>query len=169
MWDDAARGTVSVLLVYESAILAGDASAWMAAEARHASEALGLTPRSMLVLGWQITRMSNRRKARLRDLPGVIAGQGGIPRVLGLGPCIEAWAAPVAWGSPPASADEAGLAAAVSSMRRFCEARTWWLGLAVIEDERERGRLVPVDGNPFPTVVRGVHVSQRAGRHGGRH
>lgn len=53
-WDDAARGTVAVLVVYESAILAGKASAWQAQEARHASEALGLTPRAMAALGWRI-------------------------------------------------------------------------------------------------------------------
>ncbi|MDH2391255.1 hypothetical protein QCN29_21210 [Streptomyces sp. HNM0663] len=53
-WDDTARGTVAVLLVYESAILAGTASAWMAQEARYASEALGLTPRAMAALGWRI-------------------------------------------------------------------------------------------------------------------
>ncbi len=54
MWDDTARGTVAVLIVYESAILAGKASAWQAQEARYASEALGLTPRAMASLGWRI-------------------------------------------------------------------------------------------------------------------
>lgn len=54
MWDDTARGTVAALVVYESAILAGNASAWMAQEARYASEALGLTPKAMLALGWRI-------------------------------------------------------------------------------------------------------------------
>ena len=54
MWDDSAIGTVSVLLVYESAILAGEAAAWMAQEARYASEALGLTPKAMVALGWTI-------------------------------------------------------------------------------------------------------------------
>ncbi|KUO21557.1 hypothetical protein AQJ91_09040 [Streptomyces dysideae] len=53
-WDDSARGTVAVLVVYESAILKGEASAWMAQEARHAGEALGLTPRAMAALGWRI-------------------------------------------------------------------------------------------------------------------
>ncbi len=52
--DDTARGTVAVLIVYESAILAGEASAWMAQEARYASEALGLTPKAMAALGWRI-------------------------------------------------------------------------------------------------------------------
>lgn len=55
MWDDTARGTVAVLLVYEAAILAGSASAWQAQEARYASEALGLTPKAMASLGWRIT------------------------------------------------------------------------------------------------------------------
>lgn len=53
-WDDTVRGTVAVLVVYESAILAGEASAWMAQEARYASEALGLTPKAMAALGWRI-------------------------------------------------------------------------------------------------------------------
>ncbi|GAB3718752.1 phage terminase small subunit [Nocardiopsis nanhaiensis] len=53
-WDDTVRGTVAVLIVYESAILAGEASAWMAQEARHAGEALGLTPKAMAALGWRI-------------------------------------------------------------------------------------------------------------------
>lgn len=54
MWDDACRGTVAVLLVYEAAILAGSASAWQAQEARYAAEALGLTPKAMAALGWRI-------------------------------------------------------------------------------------------------------------------
>lgn len=54
MWDDTARGTVAVLLVYEAAILAGEASAWQAQEARYAADALGLTPKAMAALGWRI-------------------------------------------------------------------------------------------------------------------
>lgn len=54
MWDDTARGTVAVLLVYESEVLAGTASAWQAQEARYAADALGLTPKAMVGLGWRI-------------------------------------------------------------------------------------------------------------------
>lgn len=54
MWDDTVRGTVAVLLVYEAAILAGDASAWQAQEARYAGESLGLTPKALVALGWRI-------------------------------------------------------------------------------------------------------------------
>ncbi|QIJ66488.1 hypothetical protein G7Z13_09330 [Streptomyces sp. JB150] len=54
MWDDTARGTVALLIVYEAAVLAGTASAWQAQEARYAGEALGLTPRAMAQLGWRI-------------------------------------------------------------------------------------------------------------------
>ncbi|HRD60944.1 MAG TPA: hypothetical protein PLZ93_01115 [Nocardioides sp.] len=54
MWDDTARGTVAVLLVYEAAVLADSASAWQAQEARYAAEALGLTPKAMASLGWRI-------------------------------------------------------------------------------------------------------------------
>lgn len=53
-WDDTVRGTVAVLVVYESAIFAGTAAAWQAQEARYASEALGLTPRALAALGWRI-------------------------------------------------------------------------------------------------------------------
>ena len=54
MWDDTARGTVAVLLVYEAAVLAGSASAWQAMESRYAADALGLTPKAMAALGWRI-------------------------------------------------------------------------------------------------------------------
>lgn len=63
-WDDAARGTVAVLVVYESAILRGEASAWMAQEARYAGEALGLTPRAMAALGWRIVEDYEPEPAR---------------------------------------------------------------------------------------------------------
>lgn len=53
-WDDTARGTVAVLVAYESLIFAGTAAAWHAQEARYAAEALGLTPRSLAALGWRI-------------------------------------------------------------------------------------------------------------------
>lgn len=53
-WDDTARGTVAVLVTYESAIFSGEASAWQAQEARYAAEALGLTPRALGQLGWRI-------------------------------------------------------------------------------------------------------------------
>lgn len=54
-WDDSAVGTVAALVVYETAIMSGTASAWQATEARHAAEALGLTPRALAALGWRIT------------------------------------------------------------------------------------------------------------------
>lgn len=53
-WDDTARGTVALLVAYESALLAGGGSAWMAQEARYAATALGLTPTAMAALGWRI-------------------------------------------------------------------------------------------------------------------
>ena len=53
-WDDSARGTVAVLVTYESAVFSGTASAWQAQEARYAAEALGLTPRALVALGWRI-------------------------------------------------------------------------------------------------------------------
>jgi hypothetical protein len=53
-WDETARGTVACLVIYESEIFAGTASAWQAQEARYASESLGLTPKSLVALGWRI-------------------------------------------------------------------------------------------------------------------
>ncbi|MGD7707004.1 hypothetical protein [Microlunatus sp. Y2014] len=53
-WDESCRGTVAVLIAYETAILADCAAAWQAQEARYASEALGLTPRALGQLGWRI-------------------------------------------------------------------------------------------------------------------
>lgn len=53
-WDDTARGTVAVLVTYEAAIFSGQASAWQAQEARYAAEALGLTPKALVALGWRI-------------------------------------------------------------------------------------------------------------------
>jgi hypothetical protein len=52
--DDTARGSVAVLVTYESAIFSGTASAWQAQEARYAAERWGLTPRALLALGWRI-------------------------------------------------------------------------------------------------------------------
>jgi hypothetical protein len=53
-WDETASGTVAALVIFESAVLTGKASAWQAQEARYASEALGLTPRALAQLGWRI-------------------------------------------------------------------------------------------------------------------
>lgn len=53
-WDDSVRGTVGLLVAYESTLLAGDGTAWVAQEARYASDALGLTPKAMTSLGWVI-------------------------------------------------------------------------------------------------------------------
>jgi hypothetical protein len=53
-WDDTCRGTVAVLIAYETVIWSGEASAWQAQEARYASEALGLTPKALASLGWRI-------------------------------------------------------------------------------------------------------------------
>lgn len=53
-WDETARGTVAALLIFETAIFSGEASAWQAQEARYAAEYLGLTPRALVALGWRI-------------------------------------------------------------------------------------------------------------------
>ena len=53
-WDESCSGTVALLVEYEDKLLNGQGSAWMGQEVRHASEQLGLTPRSMAALGWII-------------------------------------------------------------------------------------------------------------------
>ena len=53
-WDESSRGVVAELVIYESSVFSGTASAWMALECRHAGESLGLTPRSMTAMGWRI-------------------------------------------------------------------------------------------------------------------
>lgn len=58
-WDDTARGTVAALVVFETAIMTGKASAWQAQEARYHGEALGLTPRALVALGWRIVEESS--------------------------------------------------------------------------------------------------------------
>ena len=55
MWDESATGIAALVVVYEQAVYSGDASAWQAKELRHASEALGLTPLALAMLGWAIT------------------------------------------------------------------------------------------------------------------
>lgn len=53
-WDDSARGTVAALVLYESALFSGTASAWQAQESRYAADALGLTPKALTALGGRI-------------------------------------------------------------------------------------------------------------------
>ena len=55
MWDESCTGICALVIVYEQAVYSGDASAWQAQELRHASEALGLTPKALAALGWAIT------------------------------------------------------------------------------------------------------------------
>lgn len=52
MWDDSFVPAVAMYVVHVSAVLRGEAAAWMAQESRHLAEQLGLTPRGMLALGW---------------------------------------------------------------------------------------------------------------------
>ncbi|MFD9713189.1 hypothetical protein ACFWBR_34885 [Streptomyces sp. NPDC060006] len=53
-WDSSVVGLVAALVTYETLIFKDRASAWVAAEARHAYEQLGLTPRAMAALNWVI-------------------------------------------------------------------------------------------------------------------
>lgn len=55
-WDESVRGTVALLVSYESRLLCAEGgTAWVAQEARYAAEALGLTPRAMATLGWVLS------------------------------------------------------------------------------------------------------------------
>lgn len=51
-WDDSFIPVVAMFVAHTAAILSGRASAWMAQEARHLSDRLGLTPQGMAALGW---------------------------------------------------------------------------------------------------------------------
>ena len=53
-WDDSFIPTVAVFVIYNTTVMQGAASAWMAQELRHAAQALGLTPSGMAALGWKI-------------------------------------------------------------------------------------------------------------------
>lgn len=53
-WDETAKGTVALLVAYESLLLGSKGSAWVAQECRYAAEALGLTPKALTALGWRI-------------------------------------------------------------------------------------------------------------------
>nr|WP_201762382.1 hypothetical protein [Pseudarthrobacter psychrotolerans] len=53
-WDETVKGTVALLVSYESKLFAETGSAWVAQECRYAAEALGLTPKAMAALGWAI-------------------------------------------------------------------------------------------------------------------
>lgn len=53
-WDDSFIPVVAMFVTHCSNILGGRASAWMAQEARHLSDRLGLTPQGMVALGWEL-------------------------------------------------------------------------------------------------------------------
>lgn len=53
-WDDSYIPAVAAYICHSQAIYDGTASAWQAQEMRHLGEQLGLTPRGMLALGWEI-------------------------------------------------------------------------------------------------------------------
>lgn len=54
MWDDSVALLVAAFIVHTSAVLAGEATAWQAAESRHLADRLGLSPAGMASLGWRI-------------------------------------------------------------------------------------------------------------------
>lgn len=57
-WDDSFIPVVAMFVTHCSNILGGRASAWMAQEARHLSDRLGLTPQGMAALGWALPPQS---------------------------------------------------------------------------------------------------------------
>jgi hypothetical protein len=54
MWDDSYGPVVAMCVVHTCAVLNGSASAWMAAEARHLADRLGLTPTGLNSCGWRL-------------------------------------------------------------------------------------------------------------------
>jgi hypothetical protein len=53
-WDDSASTLLALYVAHVSAVLAGTAAAWQAAEARQLADRMGLTPSGMASLGWRI-------------------------------------------------------------------------------------------------------------------
>ena len=54
MWDDSFAPAVAMYVAHTCAVLDGSASAWMATEARHLADRLGLTPTGMNSCGWRL-------------------------------------------------------------------------------------------------------------------
>jgi hypothetical protein len=54
MWDDSYAASISMYIASVSAVLAGTAAGWQAAEARQLGDRLGLTPEGLRALGWII-------------------------------------------------------------------------------------------------------------------
>jgi hypothetical protein len=105
-------------------------------------------------------RLSTRRDARVRDLPGVVGARRGVPRALLVGPMIETWTGPVALSFRGDSQESVGaMTAAVAAMRRWAEVRRSWLDGAGITDEHERRQLTPGRRVPFEAVV-GVYLTR---------
>ena len=57
-WDESYGVAVATYVLYSSRLFAGEGAAWLAQEHRHIGESLGLTPRGMAALGWQMEGMS---------------------------------------------------------------------------------------------------------------
>ncbi|OLT32602.1 hypothetical protein BJF82_11750 [Kytococcus sp. CUA-901] len=99
-YDDTASGTVAALIIFESALYEGTASAWQAQEMRYAAEALGLTPRALNQLGWRIVEegeggaVSRRRAARTPAAVNVRRAESHLPPRLAAGPVVEVFAPP---------------------------------------------------------------------------
>ncbi len=53
-WDDSYVPAVAQYVVHSVAVIGGQASAWMAQEARHLGDRLGLTPQGLTSLGWRL-------------------------------------------------------------------------------------------------------------------
>ena len=123
-WDDSARGTVAVLVSYESAIFAGLASAWQAQEARYAAEALGLTPKASGIARLADRRMSVRREARRNTSSQRTSDR--VPEEIRAGACVEVWV--ITSDAERAIAEEWGaMASRVIAHSRFHAARNAWM------------------------------------------
>ncbi|MFE2733780.1 hypothetical protein [Streptomyces sp. NPDC056723] len=59
MVDQLAAGTVAVMIRYQTQLLSGTGSAWVATEYRHLTEAFGVTPGAMMKLAWKISEEEN--------------------------------------------------------------------------------------------------------------
>lgn len=53
-WDDSFAPLAAMFVVYHLAVLSGEATAWMAQEARHLADRLGLSPAGLIACGWRL-------------------------------------------------------------------------------------------------------------------
>ena len=115
-WDESAKATVALLVAYGDRHPGRLRNRLAGRGMPPCERKLGLNASKYGRFGLGDSRVSNRRKARRRDLPGKVAGHGGVPRSLLIGPLIETWTGPVALASQCDTQESVALGAAVAAV-----------------------------------------------------